>query len=122
MSQHSQRTQHGPSRTAVIKAWIATALPIPMAAYIQSAPGLDFTRMAMTATLALALTGLFLVAAMRQGMDRRIARERAERVLSPAERPTTGRRVSGPSPSALKPVPMPVRRLGVVDTQRLDLP
>ena len=87
-----------PGSASVVKGWIATALPIPMAAYVQSAPELDLVRMTLTATLALTLTGLFLVAALERHSQWRAAAERARAARS---RP-------GPSPGALETVRLPL--------------
>ena len=78
MSQHSQRTQQGPSGGQVVAGAVAIALSAAASVYVVSGPGLD-PRKAVAVVLGGVLTGLLTVHVMGLVAERAVVADRAER-------------------------------------------
>jgi hypothetical protein len=88
VSQHSQRTQFGPSRGQVVVVGLSTAASAAGTAYVFTMPGLS-VRELVACLMGATLAGLLAMHTLSLAADRAVARDRAERAAKRERRETS---------------------------------
>lgn len=85
MSQHSQRTQAGPTGASVATGALLVAVSAVLTGYVTSGPGWDIRKVVAT-VLGVALTGMLLIRVLGLSAERAVAQDRMAREEERAER------------------------------------
>lgn len=88
MSQHSQRTQFGPSTAQIVMAGLSTAASSAGTAYVFTMPGFS-VRELVACLMGATLAGLLAMHTLSLAADRAVARDRAERAAKRERRETS---------------------------------